>query len=211
MVTLSTLFLFSIVCLAIAMIIQSAFAIYLMVYAWDQPTEDSSAQHFIDPQTTFTLLIPARFEKRVIAQTLDAIANLNYPKSLYEVLVICRSDDEETISTVNTKLHDLSLPSFRLIEFSGYPINKPHSLNQGLSAARNNVIGVFDAEDEPHPDILQIMNTAFTKEKSDAIQGGVQLMNVSDSWYSTLSVPQSLHLLLNNLHLIHLVDLKHCA
>ncbi len=47
---------------------------------------------------SFTLIIPAKKEAAVIGQTISSVSALNYPKNLYEVLVIVKADDTETIS-----------------------------------------------------------------------------------------------------------------
>src|SRR5207244_6933712 len=47
---------------------------------------------------------------------------------------------------------------------------------------------IFDAEDEPHPDILNIINTSMLNEDIDAVQSGVQLMNHNTKWFCFLNV-----------------------
>jgi cellulose synthase/poly-beta-1,6-N-acetylglucosamine synthase-like glycosyltransferase len=58
----------------------------------------------------------------------------------------------------------------------------------GLGEATGNVVTIFDAEDEPHPNILQMVNTIMTREEAPVVQSGVQLMNYSDRWFSALNV-----------------------
>ncbi|MDE2590932.1 MAG: glycosyltransferase, partial [Patescibacteria group bacterium] len=78
--------------------------------------------------------------------------------------------------------------NIRLITFDGLPINKPHSLNIGLSHATKNVVVVFDAEDQPHKDIYSIANTIFNKKDISILQSGVQLINYSSRWFSVFNV-----------------------
>ncbi len=47
---------------------------------------------------------------------------------------------------------------------------------------------IFDAEDEPHPDILRVVNTIMQREGAAVVQSGVQLMNYADRWYCALNV-----------------------
>jgi cellulose synthase/poly-beta-1,6-N-acetylglucosamine synthase-like glycosyltransferase len=75
-----------------------------------------------------------------------------------------------------------------VILVNSYPINKPFSLNQGLLQAKNKIITIFDAEDEPHSEIYNVVNTVLVKEKVDVVQSGVQLMNYNSNWFSTLNV-----------------------
>jgi cellulose synthase/poly-beta-1,6-N-acetylglucosamine synthase-like glycosyltransferase len=75
-----------------------------------------------------------------------------------------------------------------MVTFDDPPINKPHGLNVGLARATGDVVTIFDAEDEPHPDILSVVNTIISNEGSPVIQCGVQLMNYADRWFSSLNV-----------------------
>ena len=49
-------------------------------------------------------------------------------------------------------------------------------------------MGVFDAEDIVHPDLLNRINARFVSTGSDIVQGGVQLMNVGTNWFSARNV-----------------------
>jgi cellulose synthase/poly-beta-1,6-N-acetylglucosamine synthase-like glycosyltransferase len=57
-------------------------------------------------------------------------------------------------------------------------------MNTALPHCRGDVIGVFDAEDEVHPDLLRLVDGRFTETGADIVQGGVQLMNVRSTWWS---------------------------
>ena len=49
-------------------------------------------------------------------------------------------------------------------------------------------MGVFDAEDIVHPDLLNRINARSVSTGSDIVQGGVQLMNVGTNWFSARNV-----------------------
>ncbi|MGH2470734.1 MAG: glycosyltransferase, partial [Chloroflexota bacterium] len=143
------------------------------------------------PATSFTVLLPARHEEAVIRNTIRRIAALNYPPELVEILVIVEAGDYGTLRCVREAIAEVASPlpdRLRLLTFDGPPINKPHGLNVGLAQARGQVVTIFDAEDEPHPDILQVVNTVLLREAARAVQCGVQLMNYADRWFSGLNV-----------------------
>ncbi|HAE82576.1 MAG TPA: glycosyl transferase family 2, partial [Ktedonobacter sp.] len=71
---------------------------------------------------------------------------------------------------------------------SDYPVNKPHGMNLALQVARGDIVTIFDAEDEPHPDILNIINTTMLNNDVDVVQSGVQLMNHNTKWFCFLNV-----------------------
>ena len=115
----------------------------------------------------------------------------NYPLSLLEVMVICSIDDTGTIAKAQQKIAQLrrrGVTNVQVIAFKNIPINKPHGLNVGLRHAHNEVVTIFDAEDDIHPDIFNVVNTVMLEEKVSVVQCGVQLMNYQDKWYSALNV-----------------------
>jgi cellulose synthase/poly-beta-1,6-N-acetylglucosamine synthase-like glycosyltransferase len=173
---------------------QSAYSAGLMLYAWeDEEKQDRNRapQTFEPPRLKFTVLLPARHEEAVIQDTIQRVVNLNYPRELVQILVVIESGDEGTIGKVNEKLAVLrqqGIDNARLVIFDDPPINKPHGLNIGLGLSTGDVVTIFDAEDEPHPNLLQMVNTVMLREAAPVVQCGVQLMNYADRWFSALNV-----------------------
>jgi cellulose synthase/poly-beta-1,6-N-acetylglucosamine synthase-like glycosyltransferase len=147
-----------------------------------------SPKIFKQPIFSFTALIPARHEDKVIADTIKAINRIDYPNQKKEAIIICRYDDIETIQKVKECLEELDNDQLKLVVYQEGMVNKPHGLNVGLKYAKNKVVVVFDAEDEPHKDIYKVVNTVMFKSNSDVVQSGVQLMNYDSHWFSTLNV-----------------------
>lgn len=177
--------------LAILQLTQGIFGLYLMVYAWDDPQRieaDSSPKEYYDPSLSFTAVIPARHEAAVIGQTIQTVASINYPRHLMETLVVLRDDDFETINAAKLAIAQLPDAPVRILLISGPPINKPHHLNAALKEAVGDVVCIFDAEDEPHRDIYNIVNTVILRDNVDVVQSGVQLMNFESNWYSMFNV-----------------------
>ena len=180
--------------LSILLTIQSAYTLYLMMYTWDQPEAYKLSQapaSFLPPQKSFTVLLPARHEEEVIQSTMERVIRARYPLSLIEVVVICSADDEGTIAKAQQKIAQLrqrGVTCVRVIAYRGLPINKPHGLNVGLRTTRNDVITIFDAEDDIHPDIFNVVNTLMLTDQVNVVQCGVQLMNFQSNWYSALNV-----------------------
>jgi cellulose synthase/poly-beta-1,6-N-acetylglucosamine synthase-like glycosyltransferase len=175
---------------------QSAYSASLMLYAWEDEEKrgrNSVPETFEPPQRSFTLLLPARREEAVIQETIQRCVDLRYPRALVQILVVIEAGDTGTIAKVLEKIAALraqGIGHVRLLTFSDPPINKPHGLNVGLREATGDVVTIFDAEDEPHPDILQLVNTVMAREGDAApvVQCGVQLMNYADRWFSPLNV-----------------------
>jgi cellulose synthase/poly-beta-1,6-N-acetylglucosamine synthase-like glycosyltransferase len=184
-------FSFLVVLVSLILTFQGLFTLTWMLYAWEDPEDTSrhkSPRTYLRPELSFTALLPARHEENVIRDTIKAISRIDYPENLKQVLVLCRADDLQTISRVKEEIHSIGKSNIQLITFNDYPVNKPHSLNIGLAHARNQVVTIFDAEDQPHPDIYRIVNTVMVSEKADVVQSGVQLMNFNSTWFSALNV-----------------------
>ena len=172
----------------------SGYSAMLMLYAWEDEEKvrrNNVPDSFDPPRHRFTVLLPARHEEEVIKDTMQRVADLAYPPELVQVLIVIEAGDHGTIAKVEEKLAELRAAGrggVELITFDDPPINKPHGLNIGLGYATGDVVTIFDAEDEPHPDILNVVNTVMLREGVPVVQCGVQLMNYADRWFSALNV-----------------------
>ncbi len=186
-ITLEVLYLFIILLMAV----QAIFNIRLRLFIWEKP-ENAWLNHaptvYRDPCLSFTIMLPARHEEAVYRETIQKVYDLNYPKELMQILAICREDDPGTIAEAQAKIEELGDPNVQLVVFNDTPINKPHGLNLALQVSHGDVVTIFDAEDEPHPDILNIINTTMLNEDVDVVQSGVQLMNHNTKWFCFLNV-----------------------
>jgi cellulose synthase/poly-beta-1,6-N-acetylglucosamine synthase-like glycosyltransferase len=172
--------------------IQSAHALYLTLYTWDRPKSGAHAPDtFSPPSLSFTVMLPARHEEAVIQATIGRVAQANYPADLIQVLVICSADDVGTIDKAEEKLNELrhvSRVNVSMVVFDDGPVNKPHGLNCGLALASEDIVTVFDAEDDIHAEIFNVINTIMLEEQVKVVQSGVQLMDFDANWYSSLNV-----------------------
>jgi glycosyltransferase XagB len=180
----------------------------MMLYTWSDRRhrrQHRAPKVFESPQSSFTVLLPARHEEAVIQQTIDEVLATDYPNELLEVVVICCSDDLGTIAKVEQKIRQLAVKrirhNVRLMTFDDGPINKPHGLNVGLWATEGDIVTLFDAEDGIHPDIFNVINTVFYREPiHNVIQMGVQLMDFKSQWFSALNVLEYFFWFKSSLH-----------
>lgn len=166
----------------------------------------------------FSVMVPAMEEVRVIENTIKRLEQFDYPKDNYEILII--TDEKELISNpnenttnlvekvakeLNTKYNKEFVKSAVIpLTFDGYypgKINgrrnestKGRALNWGLRQIPDNVdmIGIYDADARPHPDLLKFIASRRLKENIDVIQGPVYPVSNYDkiSWISKFA---SLH------------------
>jgi cellulose synthase/poly-beta-1,6-N-acetylglucosamine synthase-like glycosyltransferase/putative flippase GtrA len=162
--------------------------LWWMLHAWRTP-QTLAATGFSgaasDPRRSFSLIVPARHEQAVLGATLSRLAALDHPA--YEVLVVVGDDDPET-SAVAQRAARRHPDRIRVVLDTSRPKNKPKALNAALPACRGDVVGVFDAEDEVHPQLLRHVDARFEETGADVVQGGVQLMNYHSNWYSVRNV-----------------------
>ena len=161
----------------------SALTLWWMLHAWRTP-EILEGTRFVPSDgahsLSFSLLVPARHEQEVLRHTIERLLESEYPD--YEILVIVGHDDPET-AEVAARLAEEHPEQVRVITDTHAVKNKPKALNSALPHCRGRVVGVFDAEDHVHPDLLSHVDHAFRGD-ADVVQGGVQLINFQSSWYS---------------------------
>jgi cellulose synthase/poly-beta-1,6-N-acetylglucosamine synthase-like glycosyltransferase len=173
------------------MTFQAIFNIRTLLFIWETP-EHAWLNHaptiYRDPCLSFTILLPARHEEAVYQETIQKVYDLNYPRELMQILAICSDDDVGTIAEAQAKINQLRDPHVQLLIYTNKPTSKPRGLNHALQVARGDIVTIFDAEDEPHPDILNVINTTMLNEDVDVVQSGVQLMNHNTRWFCFLNV-----------------------
>jgi len=155
-----------------------------MLHAWRTPQHLEAtgfARSDRAPSLSFSLLVPARHEEEVLGDTLDKLAQLDHPA--YEVIAIIGHDDPGT-EAVARAAADRHPDIVRVVMDHNVPKNKPKGMNTALPECRGDIIGVFDAEDEVHPDLLRLVDARFHDTGADVVQGGVQLMNLHSSWWA---------------------------
>ncbi|MFK0401111.1 glycosyltransferase [Microbacterium sp. NPDC090225] len=176
------------VVVALALTVIAVTTLWWMLYAWRSKTTYDSTAFSKEPQApqhTFTLLVPGRHEEEVMGQTLDALAAQTHPD--VQIIAIVGDDDPGTTAVVRAAAarHPERI---EVVVDDSVPKNKPKALNRALPHAKGSIIGVFDAEDEVHPELLRHIDSRFSETGATVVQGGVQLMNFRTTWWSLRNV-----------------------
>jgi glycosyltransferase XagB len=137
-----------------------------------------------EPRLSFSLLVPARHEERVLASTITRLLDQDHPE--FEIIVVVGHDDERT-AAVAQQVAETDERVCVIVDQHGLK-NKPRALNTALPHCAGDVVGVFDAEDQVAPDLLRHVDATFRKDRAHVVQGGVQLMNFRTSWWSLRNV-----------------------
>ncbi|HEX6256502.1 MAG TPA: glycosyltransferase [Euzebyales bacterium] len=163
-------------------------SLWWMVHVWTSPELVRASTFVSQPAPglplSFTLLVPARHEQNVLADTLAGLAAQRYPR--LQIIVIVGADDPAT--TAVAERLSARFPARIDVVVDPAPQSKPGALNVALPHVRGEIVGIFDAEDEVHPDLLAAIDRQFRATGADIVQAGVQLMNHDSSWYALRNV-----------------------
>ncbi|MEQ1617681.1 MAG: glycosyltransferase [Terricaulis sp.] len=130
----------------------------------------------------YTLLCPLYREANVVGELIAAINRLDYPKHQLDVKLLIEEDDE---ATKNAALALAMEPHFEVLVIPpAAPRTKPKALNIGLARARGVYVGVYDAEDRPHPQQLRAALAAFEAggESLVCVQAPLVIDNAGAAW-----------------------------
>lgn len=156
--------------------------------------EAFAAMKFPEPVTVgeaeipFSIIVPALHEQDVLGHTLDRLAQQTHPD--VEIIATLCSDDVETILEAN-RAAERHPGKIQVIDRHYEQSNKPSQLNAALEHCTGEYVGVIDAEDDVHPDLLLHVEALIRKEHADVVQGGVQLRNLGRKlrhWYCVHNV-----------------------
>jgi cellulose synthase/poly-beta-1,6-N-acetylglucosamine synthase-like glycosyltransferase len=113
-------------------------------------------------------------EKYVVEGLLDCLANFDYPKELYEVLVLDDSTDE-TVHLVDQKVASLkekglAIQVYRRTARHGY---KAGALQESLPFCKGSLVAIFDADFRPPSRLSQPACTLPQRSGSGARAGSL--------------------------------------
>jgi len=133
---------------------------------------------------TYSVLIPLYREAAVVPGLIDALARMDYPSELLEILFITEADDYATrralaAAGLYSNMRTVTVPR-------GRPKTKPRALNYALQDARGVLVAVFDAEDRPDTDQLRRAAEAFIQggPRLACVQARLAVFNGDESFFS---------------------------
>ena len=138
------------------------------------------------PLPVYSVLVALYKEESVVAQLVQALDQLDWPRSRLDIKLICEEDDIATIAALK------ALRLAREYEIVLVPVHmprtKPKALAYALPGVRGTYVTVYDAEDRPHPGQLREAHAAFTAAPQQVIclQAPLIITNARQSWWSAL-------------------------
>lgn len=136
-------------------------------------------------QPSVSIIIPARNEEKVIGRLLQRLAELKYPKSKLEVIVV--NDQSEDRTGDIAEFYASKNPNLiRVVHRKVGGMGKAHALNEGLQHVVGEIVGFLDADYVPQKDIFEKMLPHFLDSDVGAVQGRVFVLNEWQSWVSMI-------------------------
>ncbi len=132
-----------------------------------------------------SILVPLLHEQNIASVLIRRLEQLSYPRALLDVVLVLEAEDNVTKET----LKRTTLPPWmRVIEVprgSGLT-TKPRALNYALDFCRSDIIGIWDAEDAPETDQIEVVARHFHTAPPDVVclQGKLDYYNARDNWVS---------------------------
>jgi len=134
-----------------------------------------------DQTLLFSIVIPTYARPQKLAQCLNAIAHLNYPRDRFEVIIV---DDGSPIS-----IEPVIQPfreQFNLTLMTQSNAGPANARNTGVTLAKGKYIVFTDDDCEPDVNWLQVFADGFSK-KPDCMLGGYTINKLSDNIFSQTS------------------------
>lgn len=129
------------------------------------------------PTTKVTIIIPARNEEKNIINCLTSILKINYPKKLFEIIIV---DDHSTDSTfklannfskINSNVKLIQLANF--IKHKKINAFKKTAIKTAISQATGDLIVTTDADCIVPPDWLQLIVSFYETKNANFIAAPV--------------------------------------
>jgi len=134
---------------------------------------------------SFSVIVAAKNEERVIGRLLDRLRRIDYPKHLYEVIVVEDGSTDRTRQICERFAEEN--PDLIRFYHSEDSDGKPAALNRALANCRGEIVGVLDADNYPNFDFLRVAAGHFEDASLAAIQGLTLPINRDESMISKLS------------------------
>ena len=150
-----------------------------------RPPAFSAVQSNSGHGTVISILVPLFQEAEISRALLARIRKLTYPKALTDVILVLEEHDSVTRSALEkTRLP----PWIRVVKVPAFGglTTKPRAMNYALNFCRGSIIGVWDAEDAPQADQLDLVAQVFSgaDSKTACFQGVLDYYNPSTNWIS---------------------------
>ena len=174
------------VAVSVFMVVVATTTLVFQLYKWWRPEHNDPHRYGTpgSPELPGAILVPMRDEEAVAGPTLRRLSNLDHPR--YWVVPIVDHEDDMATARI---AHAAARQAPERVLVCPYPEdtevhNKPIGLNRAVRMLHDleipyEWVGIADAEDVFHPDLLRMVDHRFRTTGAGIVQCGVQLMNAT--------------------------------
>ena len=135
-------------------------------------------------QPGVTVLVACKNEESVVERLLESLLRLDYPAALLEFVI---GTTARPTGPARSSMRAPAESPVRVVHRDpGASGGKSGALNVGLALALGEVIVVFDADHQPHPDVVRRLVRHFEDPAVAAVQGRCVIRNPEDSMLTKL-------------------------
>lgn len=172
--------------LALGLVFLAAAILQIGVTLAATPGRDAPVERRDDRLPRYSVLVPLYREANVVGDLVAALAALDYPKELLQILLVTEAHDQATQEAIRA----LTLPGniTMFVAPAGTPHTKPRAINAALPFATGAYVVVYDAEDRPDPLQLRAAVAAFRDAAPEVacLQARLAIDNGADSWLTRM-------------------------
>lgn len=147
----------------------------------EPPAEVARLNRFRTPPTV-SILVPLYRETEVLDQLIAGLSRIDYPADRLDIILVVEEDDEPMLNALALR----ELPAFMrtLPVPAGNPRTKPRAMNYALDFARGEIIGIYDAEDQPDPGQVSAVVETFSQAslRVGCVQARLGYYNAGQNW-----------------------------
>lgn len=167
--------------LGVIVVVMLTYGLRQMLYALNRMfgTQRYPYAHVVPPQWPMvTVFIAAHNEEKVIADSMQALLQSDYPQERLKVVVVNDRSSDRTAAIVDATVaqHPGRLQAFH--RNSGKP-GKAAALKDAVRHAQGDIAIIFDADYTPGPGLLRQLVAPFLDPEVGAVMGRVVPRNVS--------------------------------
>lgn len=142
---------------------------------WEQlPNWEIPIQY--QPSTFLSIVVPARNEANSIQNCIQSLLNQNYPKELFEIIIVDDHSEDDTASIVTSfqseQIHLLNLEDYLNDQVSN--THKKDAIEYAVSKARGTLVVTTDADCQAFPDWLLLLASFHEYKQVEFIAAPVQ-------------------------------------
>ncbi len=157
----------------------AAVGVYQFVFSLFGLVKRKKKQQF-EPNKSFAVLVAAHNEEQVVGALMENLKQLDYPKHLYDVFVICDNCTDRTAEIVRAHGMNACVRTNQNLRGKGYAIE--WMLKELWAMPRQyDAVVMFDADNLAAPNFLNEMNNDLCSG-ARVIQGYIDTKNPEDSW-----------------------------